>query len=182
MRSSCSEGLRSVTSSQVISRARSYLESGQARRYTPTVRVHDFSSPEALKDFAGRLAHELPVGAVLVLIGEMGAGKTTFTKGLARGLGFTGEVTSPTYTYIHQLPTPQGELIHIDAYRLTDPRKLWSMGLEELLETARLTVIEWGEGLIPDLDAPLVIRFAILGNARQLTLETPSGTAISPNV
>jgi tRNA threonylcarbamoyladenosine biosynthesis protein TsaE len=146
------------------------------------VRVHDFSSPEALEDFAERLVPKLPPGAVLILVGEMGAGKTTFTKGLARGLGFTGEVTSPTYTYIHQLPTPMGELVHIDAYRLTDARKLWGMGLEELLETARLTVVEWGESLIPDLDQPVVIRFAILENARQLRLETPSGTAISPNV
>jgi tRNA threonylcarbamoyladenosine biosynthesis protein TsaE len=136
------------------------------------VSVHRFTTAEALEDFGETLAEELPPGAVLVLIGAMGAGKTTLTKGLARGLGFRGEVTSPTYTYIHQLPTPQGELVHIDAYRLEDARGLWRMGLEELLENARLTVIEWGERLIPDFERVIVIRFAILDEARELTLET----------
>ena len=101
----------------------------------------------------------------------MGAGKTTLTKGIARGLEFAGEVTSPTYTYIHQYPTPQGELVHIDAYRLEDARSLWRMGLAELLETARLTVIEWGEALIPDFERVTVLRLAILESGREISLE-----------
>jgi tRNA threonylcarbamoyladenosine biosynthesis protein TsaE len=138
------------------------------------VSVHEFPTPEALEAFAETLARGLPFGAVLVLIGAMGAGKTTFTKGLARGLDFAGEVTSPTYTYIHQYPTPQGELVHIDAYRLEEARKLWQMGLDELLESARLTVIEWGEALVTDLENPVVVRFSILENARQITLQHAS--------
>jgi tRNA threonylcarbamoyladenosine biosynthesis protein TsaE len=135
------------------------------------VSVHRFTTAVALEAFGQQLARDLPVGGAVVLIGPMGAGKTTFTKGLARGLDFAGEVTSPTYTYIHQLPTPQGELVHIDAYRLEDARQLWRMGLQELLETARLTVIEWGEALIPELEGATVIRFLILDEARELTLE-----------
>jgi tRNA threonylcarbamoyladenosine biosynthesis protein TsaE len=135
------------------------------------VQVHEFATPEALEAFGESLARASLPGAVLVLIGAMGAGKTTLTKGLARGLDFHGEVTSPTYTYIHQYPTPHGELVHIDAYRLDDPRQLWRMGLDELLETARLTVIEWGEGLIQDLEHPLILRFEILENARRITLQ-----------
>jgi tRNA threonylcarbamoyladenosine biosynthesis protein TsaE len=136
------------------------------------VSVHRFTTAAALEAFGEGLAQELSVGGVVVLIGAMGAGKTTLTKGIARGLGFTGEVTSPTYTYIHQLPTPEGELVHIDAYRLEDARQLWRMGLQELLESARLTVIEWGEALIPELEGVTVIRFFILDDARELTLET----------
>lgn len=131
-----------------------------------------FTTSEDLERFGETLARAAPFGAVLVLIGPMGAGKTTLTKGLAKGLDFAGEVTSPTYTYIHQYPTPHGELVHIDAYRLEDARSLWRMGLEELLEAARLTVIEWGEALIPDFEAVTVIRFQILDQARELTLET----------
>ncbi len=133
--------------------------------------THFFATSADLERFGTDYARGLPHGAVLVLIGAMGAGKTTFTKGLARGLNFTGEVTSPTYTYIHQYPTPHGELVHIDAYRLEDPRSLWKMGLEELLEEARLTVIEWGEALIPDFEAVTVLRFTILESGREISLE-----------
>ena len=133
--------------------------------------THFLITSTDLEQFGETLARGLPVGAVLVLIGPMGAGKTTLTKGLAKGLDFVGEVTSPTYTYIHQYPTPHGELVHIDAYRLEDARTLWRMGLEELLETARLTVIEWGEALIPDLEVVTVLRFTILESGREISLE-----------
>ena len=133
--------------------------------------TRSFATSADLEQFGETLARALPLGAILVLVGAMGAGKTTLTKGLARGLEFTGEVTSPTYTYIHQYPTPHGELVHIDAYRLEDARALWRMGLEELLETARLTVIEWGEALIPDFERVTVLRFTILESGREISLE-----------
>ena len=141
--------------------------------------THHFATSADLERFGETLAKGLPHGAVIVLIGAMGAGKTTLTKGLARGLNFTGEVTSPTYTYIHQYPTPHGELVHIDAYRLEDARALWRMGLEELLETARLTVIEWGEALIPDLERVTVLRFTILESGREILLEQHPPESIS---
>ena len=133
--------------------------------------TRSFATSADLEQFGETLARALPLGAILVLVGAMGAGKTTLTKGLARGLEFTGEVTSPTYTYIHQYPTPHGELVHIDAYRLEDARALWRMGLEELLESARLTVIEWGEALIPDFERVTVLRFTILESGREISLE-----------
>ncbi len=141
--------------------------------------TYSFVTSADLEQFGETLARALPIGAVLVLIGAMGAGKTTLTKGLARGLDFTGEVTSPTYTYIHQYPTPHGELVHIDAYRLEDARALWRMGLSELIDTARLTVIEWGEALIPDLEAVTVLRFTILENSREISLEPHRTESIS---
>jgi tRNA threonylcarbamoyladenosine biosynthesis protein TsaE len=140
-------------------------------RYTRAVKVKTVSSAEALEQFAENLALSLEPGLVLILIGVMGAGKTTFTKGLARGLGFMGEVTSPTYTYIHEYPTPQGTLAHIDAYRLEPKSRLWQMGLDELLERSRLTVIEWGLEFVAELENPLVIRLEVVPEGRTVILE-----------
>ena len=133
--------------------------------------VTTVSSAQALEDYAENLARSLEPGRVLILIGVMGAGKTTFTKGLARGLGFTGEVTSPTYTYIHEYPTPTGTLAHIDAYRLEPKSKLWQMGLDELLERSRLTVIEWGSEFVAELDKPFVVRLEIVPEGRRILVE-----------
>jgi tRNA threonylcarbamoyladenosine biosynthesis protein TsaE len=135
------------------------------------VNVTTVSSAEALEHFAENLAQSLEPGRVLILIGVMGAGKTTFTKGLARGLGFTGEVTSPTYTYIHEYPTPQGTLAHIDAYRLEPKSRLWQMGLDELLERSHLTVIEWGLEFVSELENPLVIKLEVVPEGRQILIE-----------
>ena len=129
------------------------------------------SSAEALQQFAEDLAKSFEPGRVLVLIGVMGAGKTTFTKGLARGLGFSGEVTSPTYTYIHEYPTPQGTLTHIDAYRLEPKSRLWQMGLDELLARSRLTVIEWGIEFVAELENPLVIRLEVISEGRRIIVQ-----------
>lgn len=127
-----------------------------------------FKTAEDLEDYAAGFAQQLGVGSVLILSGVMGAGKTTFVKGLARGLGATSPVSSPTYTYIHQYQTPRGVLVHIDAYRLTDAKKLWQMGLAEYLETALAVVIEWGEALLEEMPEAQLIRFMVLEDARQL--------------
>ena len=122
---------------------------------------------EHLEQYAAVFAQQLEVGAVLILSGVMGAGKTTFVKGLARGLGATSPVSSPTYTYIHEYETPKGILLHIDAYRLEDPLKLWQMGLAEYLETSFVVVIEWGLGL--QLPQAKQIQIDILETGRTIT-------------
>ena len=142
----------------------------QRERYTRTVNVTTVSSAEALEDFAENLARSLEPGQVLILDGVMGAGKTTFTKGLALGLGFMGEVTSPTYTYIHEYPTPKGTLAHIDAYRLEPKSRLWQMGLDELLERSVLTVIEWGLEFVADLESPLIVRLEVVAEGRRIVM------------
>ncbi len=123
-------------------------------------------TPEALESYANAYAQTLEAGAVLILSGLMGAGKTTFVKGLAKGLGATSPVSSPTYTYIHEYATPRGMLIHIDAYRLETPSKLWQMGLAEYLETSFVTVIEWGQGL--DIPESKYLQLEILETGRLL--------------
>jgi tRNA threonylcarbamoyladenosine biosynthesis protein TsaE len=133
--------------------------------------THILETPEALEAFGQTLPARFGRGTVILLVGEMGAGKTTLTKGMARGLGSSAEVTSPTYNLIHEYPTPNGKLIHIDAHRLERPQKLWRMGLDEYLDTARLIVIEWGLELRSELEKPVMVFISSLDNGRLLKLE-----------
>jgi tRNA threonylcarbamoyladenosine biosynthesis protein TsaE len=92
-----------------------------------------------------RLAGELPARGVALLIGNLGAGKTTLAKGIVEGLGAgdADEVASPTFTLIHEYG--EGRVYHIDLYRLDEVRAVESLGLDELFERDALTLIEWGE-------------------------------------
>ncbi|GGN03523.1 tRNA (adenosine(37)-N6)-threonylcarbamoyltransferase complex ATPase subunit type 1 TsaE [Thermus composti] len=109
----------------------------------------------------------LPEEGVLVLEGPLGAGKTTFVRFLAEALGFTGRVTSPTYTLLHTYPTPQGPLVHADLYRLKDLEaflpQLWAAR-----EGARLVAVEWGNPEV--LEADHLLRLIPLGEGRQAEL------------
>jgi tRNA threonylcarbamoyladenosine biosynthesis protein TsaE len=92
-----------------------------------------------------RLAQELPVRGVVLLIGNLGAGKTTLAKGIVEGLGVAhpDEVASPTFTLIHEYG--DGRVYHIDLYRLDEARAVESLGLDELFDRDAITLIEWGE-------------------------------------
>jgi tRNA threonylcarbamoyladenosine biosynthesis protein TsaE len=102
------------------------------------------SDEETIK--VGRsLASRLPRHAVVLLIGNLGAGKTTLAKGIIQGLGAADpdEVASPTFTLIHEYGG--GRVFHIDLYRIDDPRELCSLGLDELLDREAVVLVEWGE-------------------------------------
>lgn len=92
-----------------------------------------------------QLARELPARAVVLLIGNLGAGKTTLAKGIAKGRGAAepDDVSSPTFTLIHEYGG--GRVYHIDLYRLDEPRQVATLGLEELFDKDALVLIEWGE-------------------------------------
>jgi tRNA threonylcarbamoyladenosine biosynthesis protein TsaE len=92
-----------------------------------------------------RLARELPASGVVLLIGNLGAGKTTLAKGIVSGRGAAAadEVSSPTFTLIHEYG--EGRVYHVDLYRLDEEREVATLGLEEIFERQGLVLIEWGE-------------------------------------
>ena len=92
-----------------------------------------------------QLARQFPKRAVVLLIGNLGAGKTTLAKGIASGLGAaaTDEVSSPTFTLIHEYGG--GRVYHVDLYRLDEARQAANLGLEELFDREAVVLVEWGE-------------------------------------
>lgn len=113
------------------------------------------------------LVKRAPPGALLLLIGPLGAGKTALVQALGRSLGSGAQISSPTYTLVHEYPTPAGLLVHIDAYRLGNADALFELGLEDYLERARLTAVEWGEGLLTTFPDALVVRLVLEENVRR---------------
>ncbi|MFH1292264.1 MAG: tRNA (adenosine(37)-N6)-threonylcarbamoyltransferase complex ATPase subunit type 1 TsaE [bacterium] len=100
------------------------------------------NSEQQTMDFGKQLAHKLQGGDILLLKGELGAGKTTLVKGLAQGLGIANEITSPTFS----LMNVYDQLIHIDTYRLKNEDELMAIGIEDYLGDEKyICVIEWPE-------------------------------------
>lgn len=124
---------------------------------------------------AGRaLARSLPSKAVVLLIGNLGAGKTTFTKGMVEelGVGSADEVSSPTFTLIHEYGDPP-KLYHIDLYRLEESREVASLGLDEIFDRNAIVVIEWGERfphLMPAKRVEVRISYEKEEDARNITI------------
>jgi tRNA threonylcarbamoyladenosine biosynthesis protein TsaE len=107
---------------------------------------------EATRAWGARLGRLLRAGDLLVLTGELGAGKTTLAQGLAEGLGVRGPITSPTFVIARVHPSLVGgpDLVHVDAYRLGGFAELDDLDLDASLEDS-VTVVEWGHGLAEDL-------------------------------
>jgi tRNA threonylcarbamoyladenosine biosynthesis protein TsaE len=110
--------------------------------------VYLSASPEETAALGRRLAPHLPPGPTL-LTGELGAGKTTFVKGVAEGLGAApqDEVTSPTFALVHEYGSPV-RLYHLDLYRLENVAETFSLGIEELIDARVPVLIEWGERFV----------------------------------
>lgn len=106
-----------------------------------------------LEDWESVVAEILPQlkHSVLTLKGNLGAGKTTFTQYLLKSLGSTDEVNSPTYSIVNEYDTPKGKVFHFDLYRLKNVEEVYDIGIEEYLERAYLSIIEWPEIYAKDL-------------------------------
>ncbi len=103
-------------------------------------------SPADTQELARRLGLLVTAGDILLLGGDLGAGKTTFTQGLARAIGVTETVTSPTFTLIRTYQgASQLKLLHADVYRLEHLQEIIDLGLPELIEEGSVAVIEWGD-------------------------------------
>ena len=104
-----------------------------------------------------RLAQRLRPGDVIALRGGLGAGKTAFTRGLARGLGVEEAVTSPTYTIVNEYPQGRLPLFHFDMYRLRDAEELFDLGWEDYLDRGGVCAVEWSENVWEALEDPIVV-------------------------
>ena len=102
------------------------------------------------EEFGRRFADNLKPGSVVALIGPLGAGKTTLSQAIARGLGVTETLTSPTFTIVQEYETGRLPLYHFDVYRVSDPDELFEMGFEDYLRRGGVCLIEWAD-LIEDM-------------------------------
>ena len=110
-------------------------------------------SPEQTGQLGSRLAQKLQPGMVVAFTGDLGAGKTAFTQGIARGLGITDRVTSPTFTIVNEYEGGRLPLFHFDMYRLGSSDELFDIGWEDYLARGGVCVVEWSEIVDDALDA-----------------------------
>ena len=130
------------------------------------------SSPEETEVIGQRLAEKLLPGTVIAFQGDLGAGKTAFTRGLARGLGSCDRVTSPTYTIVNEYLGGRMPLFHFDMYRLGSSDELFDIGWEDYLERGGICAVEWSENVSDAMTGALIVRIEKTGeNSRAITLE-----------
>ena len=110
------------------------------------------NSPEQTEQLGQRLGAVLTAGAVVAFTGDLGAGKTAFTRGLARGLGIAGSVTSPTFTIVNEYDGGRLPLFHFDMYRLSSSDELFEIGWEDYLARGGVCAVEWSEIVDDALD------------------------------
>ncbi len=130
------------------------------------MRVRSIATAEEMHEFGIALATELAAGDLLVLDGPLGAGKTTLTRGLGAGLGIRGTVTSPTFVLARTHPSIVGgpALVHVDAYRLSDPMELDDLDIDY---AHSVVVVEWGAGMLDGVSESWL----------ELRLQRPMGAA-----
>ncbi|MFZ1099851.1 MAG: tRNA (adenosine(37)-N6)-threonylcarbamoyltransferase complex ATPase subunit type 1 TsaE [Steroidobacteraceae bacterium] len=143
------------------------------------MRTHTNTAQDT-EDFGWQLACARPAAdralAVIYLTGELGAGKTTFARGFLRALGVAEAVRSPTYALLEIYPAGAITVVHLDLYRLSEPRELESLGLRDWAQPGHLWLVEWperGAGLLPPAD----LTAAFSGGAGGHDIEVSAGSA-----
>ncbi len=130
------------------------------------------ASPKETEAVAEALGKFLKPGTVVAFEGDLGAGKTAFTRGLARGLGATDTVTSPTYTIVNEYLSGRMPLFHFDMYRLSSSDDLWDIGWEDYLDRGGVCAVEWSENVADALGNPVRVRIEKTGeDTRRIIIE-----------
>ncbi len=130
------------------------------------------NSAQETEEFAAQLASKLSKHSVLAFTGDLGAGKTTFTRGLCRGLGYRGEVSSPTFAIVHEYIGGRLPLYHFDMYRVESVDDLYACGFYDYLD-AGVLAIEWSENITEALPEDVIFIHLSYGeteNQRKITV------------
>ena len=130
------------------------------------------NSPSETEAVGVALARVLQPGTVIAYRGDLGAGKTAFTRGLAKGLGVKERVTSPTYTIVNEYLGGRMPLFHFDMYRLASSDDLWDIGWEDYLERGGVCAVEWSENVDDAMENAIYVRIEKTGEeTRKITIE-----------
>ena len=130
------------------------------------------NSPEETERVGAALGKILTPGTVIAYRGDLGAGKTAFTRGLARGLGYDEPVTSPTYTIVNEYLGGRMPLFHFDMYRLASSDDLWDIGWEDYLERGGVCAVEWSENVDDAMENALWVTIHKTGEtSRRIEIE-----------
>ena len=136
------------------------------------------NSPGETEAIGAALGNIIKPGTVIAYRGDLGAGKTAFTRGLARGLGCTEIVTSPTYTIVNEYLGGRIPLFHFDMYRLRSSDDLFDIGWEDYLDRGGVCAVEWSENVDDAMEDAIYITIEKLGeDSRRITLEGGSALA-----
>lgn len=142
-----------------------------------TYKTNSSEQTEALGEALGR---SLRGGEVIAYLGDLGAGKTAFTRGLARGLGIPMRVTSPTYTVVNEYSGGRLELFHFDMYRLGSSEELFDIGWEDYLLRGGVCAVEWSENVWDAMENAITVRIDKLSEEeRAITIE---GSALCEDI
>ena len=130
------------------------------------------NSPEETEAVGAALGKILAPGTVIAYRGDLGAGKTAFTRGLARGLGYAEPVTSPTYTIVNEYLGGRLPLFHFDMYRLASSDDLWDIGWDDYLDRNGVCAVEWSENVSDALEDAILITIHKTGEtSRRIEIE-----------
>jgi tRNA threonylcarbamoyladenosine biosynthesis protein TsaE len=130
------------------------------------------NSPRETEAIGFALGQILTPGAIIAYRGDLGAGKTAFTRGLAKGLGYGDSVTSPTYTIVNEYLGGRLPLFHFDMYRLHSSDDLWSIGWDDYLDRNGVCAVEWSENVDDAMENAIYITIEKLeGDSRRITIE-----------
>ena len=139
--------------------------------------VYYTNSADETRELAAKIAAETPNGTVFALDGNLGAGKTVFASGFARGLGITEPVSSPTFTIVQEYPRANGMFFHLDLYRIDNPDAALAFGIDEFLYASdAISLVEWPEridGLFPPGTIRVAIERTDREETRKITIEIP---------